>query len=664
MIDFHFDFETRSRLDLRKVGAVRYSTHISTEATLITWAFGRTGTVKAWRIGQTLPSELVDVIINPSKYNFNAFNIEFDFMIWAYAFSRQVLKQGITLVRPPLKNITDTMALSQHFRTGGSLEACARMRGLNVSKDKEGRRMMLKQCKPKRDGAFVELTDEEWIAFERYGKIDTMILREVYYKLPPLPTSERWIFEWTFRRNLTGIMIDTELVDVLDGIVKDNMPRLEQSFFDIVGLKPKSPKCLAWFKPHFPWIENLRADTVRDMLLRCDNVNPIAAKALKLKALAGSTSISKVKCATEMRHNDRLYNLLAYHMAQTKRFAGRGIQIHNFPRPSNTAVDAIPEDLNVHDLASEVRAMIPNLQDPIDFVKNLLRRIWIVEKDKLLYCGDFSKVEPTVLYWLTGMGEVSKTAYEEMAVKIYNMPLEAITKDSDERTIGKHSVLGGGYGMGPDKFKDQVAKLSGIIMEDDFSKHVIKTYREVNAPITKLWKDLEQSFKKAIHGEATALCDKKLYVMPMQAPDTGVQIRLPSGSYLYYHNAHLKVEEKIMDIVEIVNGQTVVRKVPRMSQSIYYMVPGNGGIPYRTNIYGGLLTEHVTSATARDLLTYSMYNLDQAGFDVLTSVHDEVWASAVAGRDDEFNQTMCILPYWAQNIKLTADTGSGVRYLK
>ncbi len=665
LIDFHFDFETRSRMNLKKVGSVRYAADPSTEATLITWGFSRTGSIKAWRIGSPIPNDLKDVLLNPSKYNFIAYNIGFDYLIWILPFTRQVSAYNIFAKRPEVKNITDCMALSQHFRMGGSLAGTANMLDIPTSKDKEGRRIMLKQCKPNsRTGEFPMLTDEEWRDFERYGIIDTVMLREAYYRLPPLPAAERWIFEWTFKRNLTGIKIDTEVVAEMDKIVKHYLPQLEQEFFGITGLKVKSPKCLGFFQPHFPWIQNMQADTVRDMQLRTQGVNPIVVRALELKALAGSTSISKVTAAVNMQLNGRIYDLFSYHMAQTKRFAGRGIQIHNFPRPAKKPKDFIPEDLNIVDLAGFIRNAAPTLQDPIDFVKNLLRRIWVVEEGSTLYCGDFSKVEPTVLRWLTGMGPISPTAYEEMAVHIYNIPLDQIGKDSEERTVGKAANLGGGYGMGFKKFMDDTAKKTGIILEEDFARHVISTYRKVNRPIVEFWRDLQAAFRKAINGEGSALCNRKVFVMPMDSPWKGVQIRLPSGSMLYYHKASVEVAIEETEIVEIINGLPTVRKISRAVENLYYVTEGNGGRPQKTKIYGGLLTEHVTSATARDLLTYSMYNLEQTGFDVLATVHDEAWGKQIPGRELEFQSTMCQLPYWCTDIQLTADLKCGVRYLK
>lgn len=664
-IDFHFDFETRSRTNLKKVGAVRYATDLSTEATLLTWCFGRTGKVKAWRYGQPIPQELVEVILNPEKYNFIAWNITFDYLIWIIPWARQVLKlSGHALKRPGVKDITDAMGLSNHFRTGSSLDSCAKFMGMNQTKDKEGRRIMLKSCKPDRNGNFPELTSDEWSRFERYGIIDTVLLRDAYYRMPQLPAAERWTFEWCFKRNLRGIKIDMSLLDQMDQILNSSMPKLEKEFKFITGLSPRSPKAKDWFIQFYPWIKNMQADTVREMLLDKSVTHPIALRALKLKALSGSSSVAKVKTAKAMQVNGRIYDLFAYHMAQTKRFAGRGIQIQNFPRPNTKPEDQLPE-LNTRNLSEAVKAAKDSgLKDPVDYVKNLLRRIWVPDDGLKLYCGDFSKVEPTVLYWLTGMGPVPKLAYEQTASEIYDKPIIEITKDSEERQIGKNSFLGGGYGMGPDKFRDQVFKQTGIKLDKDMASKAIKAYRKLNRPIVDFWRDLQASFVRAINGEATKLCEGKVSVMPMPLPWKGVQIRLPSGSYLYYHKAHVKLEQEMVEVNEIINSQTISRLVPRMVENIYYLCDfGSGRIGYN-KVYGGLLCEHVTSATARDLLTHAMYQLETAGFDVLACIHDEVWGQAQDGRDQEFEDTMCILPHWCPDIVITAEGENGVRYLK
>jgi hypothetical protein len=58
-----------------------------------------------------------------------------------------------------------------------------------------------------------------------------------------------------------------------------------------------------------------------------------------------------------------------------------------------------------------------------------------------------------------------------------------------------------------------------------------------------------------------------------------------------------------------------------------------------------------------------MWRLENAGFDVLNVVHDEIWAQAGEGREAEFKSLMCVNPSWC-NMKIDADLKCGVRYLK
>jgi DNA polymerase len=233
-----------------------------------------------------------------------------------------------------------------------------------------------------------------------------------------------------------------------------------------------------------------------------------------------------------------------------------------------------------------------------------------------------------------------------MAAEIYNKPVSEIAKDSEERTVGKSANLGCGYGMGPDKFKADTAKKTGIILSDEMARQVVFTYRRKNKAIVDFWKETEWAFRRAVLGEPSILCNGKVHFMPMQRPHKGVQIRLPSGSHLYYHHAQIDAEQTDKGIREILTYAT-----------------DEGGILGRSKLYGGLLTEHIVSATARDILVPAMYRLENAGFDVLNVVHDEIWAQAQDGRDQEFKRIMCINPSWC-NMKIDADLKCGVRYLK
>jgi len=910
-IDFFFDFETRSHADLTEVDSINYALHPSTEATLLTWCFGRTGIVKAWRKGQHIHEDLIEVAMNPHKYNFIAHNIGFDYLIWTIPFKNKVIG---CIENPKIENIEDNMALTCHYRVGASLGRAADILGMPYNKDKEGRKLMLKQCKPNpRTGQFIELDENEWEQFEIYGRTDTRLLRDIYYLCPALPAPERFAWEWTFRRNLRGIRVDTDLINEMDKIIKEEMPTLTAKFDRLVGGKVKlnSPtKTKEWFSQYYPWIENMQADTIREMMLDDRPEIPTFAKeALEIKDLAGSTSLAKVDTAKSIMYNGRIYNLLAYHYAQTKRWAGRGVQIQNFPRVDRKKPDKIDFDLNADDITTPLKIKRPSLQDPLGFIKNLLRRIWIPDHGLEFYCGDWSRIEPTVLFWLVGLGPIPDGWYEDMAATIYSIDVSTVKKDSDERQLGKSAALGCvagwtrvftergliaiedilsedliwdgekfvrhgglsvngmksvmrierlnieltpdhlilsnqgwltavemalsedtkalywdklledgllwetssnvvsnvmslsaayaglkrlfawinsgeaepelvltartllgpeqirnpmlaatwfltqglekdgtlatimqengvkipwtkighataveelrydsnpfanfwnislrwmgltngasrltglimmdtmrpetfewsanrlitkivpvydikdcgnlnryltssglvhncGYGMGHAKFRVDVFKKIGLRITENLAKQAVYAYRNKYPQITDLWTNLEYAMKAAAqYGTTTQLCNNKLHVMRMSCPKpgaVGVRIRLPSGGELFYHDVKIDHE------------------------GLTYLAD-DGGAVFRKKLYGGLLTEHVTSATARDILVPAIYRLEQAGFDILTLIHDEMWAQAVKGREAEFERLMCINPSWCTDMRIGASVDTGRRYLK
>lgn len=678
-IDFFIDKETYSEMDLKKVSNPKYAAHPSTIATRVSYAVGRNGPVKLWKpLSEPVPPEIQDLALHPERYNFIAWNVFFDYLIWICVMPRFI--PG--LVRPSIDSIHDAMALSCYFRTGASLESCSQFMGMHMGKDPEGRRVMLKACRPDRHGKMPVLTPQEEAAFDRYAMGDVRILRDSYYMMPPLPEPERFAWEWTFKRNLEGIAIDMALVEELSDIVASTLPQMEQEFEQITGCRINSPvKVKEWFQQFWPWIKDMRADTVRDMLLDVNGKPPHAIRALELKDLAGSIAISKLKTAKNISYFGRIYDVLKYCQAQTKRWAGNGIQIQNNPRVDSSRPDHLPEDLNVENLAAVVRSMRSHLKDPIGFVKNLLRRIYVPSQGKTFYCGDWSKIEPTTLFWLLDMGPIPKKWYEEMAAEIYNKRIEEIGKESEERQVGKTAQLQCGYGAGWESFQTAVFEQTGIRLSDDMAKTVVHAYRRKYPEVALLWSDLEAAFRLAIYGQTSALCGGKVHVMPMQVlyPNwKGVAIRLPSGSHLFYHQA-----EEIFNEWYETGGERRSQNI-KITKEQYLMLPpiqqrnfkykskyvlryksdaGGGSVEWKY-VYGGLLTENVVSGTARDILIPFLWNAQNAGFDVLGLVHDEGWAESWPGREEEYKQLMCIRPSWCSDMEIGAETNSGVRYLK
>ena len=85
-------------------------------------------------------------------------------------------------------------------------------------------------------------------------------------------------------------------------------------------------------------------------------------------------------------------------------------------------------------------------------------------------------------------------------------------------------------------------------------------------------------------------------------------------------------------------------------------------------IYGGLLTENVVQATARDLFVEGWVRLQQAGFDVRFTVYDEYVCNVpIADAQDYLKRGVEIIrtvPAWAQRCPIDVEAKLADRYLK
>ena len=99
----HLDFETRSVLDLTKVGVYRYVKHHSTEIMCMAYAEGN-GPVQIWDAlsdpkCESFPWEVVEYVEDDSANCVAAWNANFERVVWNSALSRQLGRQGYDLPR-------------------------------------------------------------------------------------------------------------------------------------------------------------------------------------------------------------------------------------------------------------------------------------------------------------------------------------------------------------------------------------------------------------------------------------------------------------------------------------------------------------------------------------------------------------------------------------
>ena len=168
-------------------------------------------------------------------------------------------------------------------------------------------------------------------------------------------------------------------------------------------------------------------------------------------------------------------------------------------------------------------------------------------------------------------------------------------------------------------------------------------WRDAHTATEGLWGAAEEAVKNAIANPGSPFpigehCKARV-------DGTWLRIRLPSGRVLCYLQP--KVDDK---------GQ----------------ITYSGVSPYtrqwtRVKTYGGKLVENITQAAARDVLAANMQRIEDAGYEILLSVHDELITETPDTDEyssDELARLMSINPTWAEGLPLAAAGFECHRYRK
>jgi DNA polymerase len=281
-----------------------------------------------------------------------------------------------------------------------------------------------------------------------------------------------------------------------------------------------------------------------------------------------------------------------------------------------------------------------NLQNlPSRGSKKLKDSIIAPEGYSLIDC-DSSQIEARVLAWLAGQDDLVESfanredVYVKMASAIYNVPEEDITKD--QRFVGKTTILGCGYGMGADRFKDQLATF-GFDIDLHEAKRIIKIYRQTNDKVFNLWRRGQDSLKDMANKTkgAFGIDDILKYL-----GDPVAAITLPSGVPIRYTDLQAQQTE----------------------YGYEYNYASRRG---RTKIYGGKLIENVCQALARCIIGEQIIAVS-GKYKVVLTVHDSIICCVL---DDELQEATQFIescmrtpPQWANGIPLDCESGKGKTY--
>lgn len=644
------DFETRSTVELRATGVYPYSQHPETDFWCLAWAIDEMDPLIWTPEDGPLPEELVAAIL--CGFEMRAWNAQFERVMWQ---NIGVPRYGFPEI--PLEYWRDTAAEAAMMALPRNLDQCGRVLKVSEQKDNEGHRLMLRMARPRSTkGGKIVWWDvpERRRKLEEYCKQDVRTERAIYHKTLRLPERELAIYQLDQRINDRGLLLDVKLAKAAKKIVKQGLRQANEDIYlatdGAVGRITQVADLKDWLRTdHGIETDSLAKNAVREML-EGELPSP-ARRALEIRAEAGRSSIAKIDSMLAARcRDDRLRGLLLYHGANTGRWAGKLVQPHNFPRGDVKDVEEYI-DLVLRNDYLGLDAMYP----PMAIVSSMLRSMLRAAPGHRLDAADFSQIEARVTAWLAGEQwlldafRTKRKVYEIMAADIYGISPDDVLKGSDERQLGKATILGAGFGMGWEKFIRAAKTMYGLDIDEEMAKRVIATYREKNSRIVELWSRLETAAFNAVQhpGRRFTVGHVGIFVHRPY-----LVIALPAQRALFYADPKIMPWEtpwgEMRDSVVAwsVNSQTK-KWEPR-------------------SLYGGLLTENIVQAVARDIMADAMDRVENAGWPVVLTVHDEVVTEPTDNHSDLelFLHLMCQVPSWATGCPVEVEGWSGQRYRK
>ncbi len=628
------DIETYSDIDLINCGVYKYTDSDNFEILLFAYSVddGETKIVDL-ACGEKLPDEVIEMLLDDSITK-TAFNANFE----RTCISKHL---GINL-KPEAWRCTAVQAAMLALPL--SLEGVGVVLGLDKQKMSEGKdliRYFCSPCKPTKSNGgrtrnLPEDAPEKWELFKTYCIRDVDVEKQIRKKLwkYPIPDREQQLYCLDQRINDRGIMVDRNLVNhaiACDLLYKDTATKRAYELSELEN--PNSVSQLkGWLTEKGIEVDSLAKATVEELV---DKTEGDVQEMLKLRLAMSKTSVKKYEAIDRsVCRENRVHGLLQFFGAnRTGRWAGRLVQIHNLPQNHISDLE-LARGLVADGRYDDVEMLYESTPNVLS---ELIRTAFVAKPGCRFIISDFSAIEARVLAWLAGEQwriEVFQThgkIYEASASAMFHVPIEEITKTSPLRQKGKISELALGYGGSVGAMTAMGALKMGLSEEELPS--LVTTWRNANPHITQFWWAVDEAAVKAVRDKKPSRVGRVAFEYI-----SGILfVTLPSGRKLSY-----------------VKPKMGVNKFGR--EGITYEGIGESKKWMRLETYGPKLVENIVQATSRDILAEAMLRLEDAGFDIVCHVHDEVVLEVPEGVSsvDEINEIMAVNPEWTDGLPLSA----------
>ncbi|UTJ53325.1 DNA polymerase [Klebsiella pneumoniae] len=658
------------------------------EVMLFAWAIGDEP-VSVWDLtaGEPIPSRLRKAIADPDTLLY-FHNSHFD---------RTVLRHAMPELAPPVERWRDTMVQALAHSLPGALGALCEVLGVpqDKAKDKEGKSLIQLFCKPRPKNsklrrATCKTHPVEWQRFVAYAGLDIEAMREVYKRLPKWNYQGAELALWHRDQQINdrGVCMDVQLAQAAIEAVDQEQKRLAKrtqvmTDGEVQAATQRDAMIKHIVESYGVDLPDMQRSTLERRI--ADPDLPSAVKELlHIRLQASTTSTSKYKSLMKgISRDGRLRGTLQFCGAsRTGRWAGRLFQPQNLPRPT---LEQERIDEGIEALKSGCADLL--FDNVMELTSSALRGCIMAPAGKKLVVSDLSNIEGRKLAWLAdeawkldafrqydeGTGpDLYKLAY----ARAFNISHEDVTKY--QRQIGKVMELGLGFGGGVAAFLT-FALVYGLDLEELATAALPNIPRDVQRE-AKSWYD-ESVKRKATYGLSERVfiaCDSLKRLWRRAHPETcdfwyqlerTVRAAIATPAKTLYCGYLKARRDGAWLRIQLPSGRALCYPSPTIEKgNITYMGINSYSRKWqRLKTYGGKLVENVTQAAARDVLAGNMPLIEDAGYSIVLTVHDEVICEA-PDTDDYTDAALSSLlstnPTWAPDIPLNAGGFEALHYRK
>ena len=617
-------------------------------------------------------------------------------------FDRNVAKYALK-IKTAVHRWRCTMVKAYAHGLPGSLDQIGRILGLGSDKQKiqTGKRYIQRFCKPapsnhKADRYTRETHPEEWAGFCDYGIQDIVAMREIDKRLPEWNMNEKELalYHLDQKINDRGFAVDTELVAAGSAAAAAEKINLANRFVELTEGEVERPTMREQFRRYLNkrfdlGLKNTKADTFREILKSASDLDDVARELMEISIWSNKTSTAKYKTLEPAVSPDKRFRggLQYAGAARTRRWSGRTFQPQNLP--SRGLPDPESVDCYIRALKAGIHeALFDNL---MLYGSAALRGVVIAPDGKKLVVSDLSNIEGRANAWLAGekwkldafaafdSGE-GYDLYILAVARMLGKNPSAITKP-ERNGLGKVSELAfgyqGGVGACQNFARDKMAALmpilnasaaqfvegarqnweiwgeernrgSGTSYQEWIASEAVKlAWRDRHPAICSLWKACETAARLAIknRGKTYTAGPKLKFRVLRFGGHTYLLMRLPSGQFCCYFDPRVGDDGTI--------SYMRVHPITKQWQ--------------RADSYGGMFVENACQSLSRDILGCGMVMAEDAGYEIILTVHDELVTETPDTDEfsvDQLSTFLATNPAYAEGFPLAAAGFEAGRYRK